>query len=81
MGTNSLAHRTTWLRSDFTSAAEISMVYDGRLTVKMRMSDDFMWQTRVLTESLAQGIIQSNETGVVDLTLDQPRFIPKTDGS
>lgn len=66
---------------DLTSAAEISMVYDGRLTVKMRMSDDFMWQTRVLTESLAQGIIQSNETGVVDLTLDQPRFIPKTDGS
>lgn len=66
---------------DLTSAAEISMVYDGRLTVKMRMSDDFMWQTRVLTESLAQGIIQSNETGVVDLTLDQPRFIPKTAGS
>lgn len=66
---------------DLTSAAEISMVYDGRLTVKMRMSDDFMWQTRVLTESLAQGIIQSNETGVVDLTLDQPRFIPKMAGS
>lgn len=66
---------------DLSSAAEISMVYDGRLTVKMRMSDDFMWQTRVLTESMAQGIIQSNETGVVDLTLDQPRFIPKTAGS
>ena len=66
---------------DLTSAAEISMVYDGRLTVKMRMSDDFMWQTRVLTESIAQGIIQPNETGVVDLTLDQPRFIPKTAGS
>lgn len=66
---------------DLTSAAEISMVYDGRLTVKMRMSDDFMWQTRVLTESLDQGIIQPNETGVVDLTLDQPRFIPKTTGS
>ena len=66
---------------DLTSAAEISMVYDGRLTVKMRMSDDFMWPTRVLTESIAQGIIQPNETGVVDLTLDQPRFIPKTAGS
>lgn len=66
---------------DLTSAAEISMVYDGRLTVKMRMSDDFMWQTRVLTESIAQGIIQPNETGVVDLTLDQPRFIPQTAGS
>lgn len=66
---------------DLTSAAEVTMVYDGRLTVKMRMSDDFMWQTRVLTESLEQGIIQPNERGVVDLTLDQPRFIPNTAGT
>ena len=66
---------------DLTSAAEISMVYDGRLTVKMHMTDDFMRQTRVLTEAIAQGIIQPNETGVVDLTLDQPRFIPQTAGS
>lgn len=66
---------------DLTSAAEVTMVYDGRLRVKMRMSDDFMWQTRVLTESLAQGIIQPNERGVVDLTLEQPRFIPETAGT
>lgn len=66
---------------DLSSSAEVAMVYEDRLTVKMRMSDDFMWQTRVLTESIAQGIIQPNETGIVDLTLDQPRFIPQTGGN
>ena len=67
---------------DLTSAAELSLVYDGRLTVKMPMSsEDYLDLTRVLAESMAQGIIQPNETGIVDLTLDQPRFIPETAGS
>ena len=67
---------------DLTSAAELSLVYDGRLTVKMPMSsEDYLELTRVLAESMAQGIIQPNETGIVDLTLDQPRFIPETAGS
>ena len=66
---------------DLTSAADVVMTYDGRLTVKMRMSDDFQWQTRVLAESIGQGIIQPNERGTVDLTLDRPRFIPETGGN
>ena len=44
-------------------------------------SEDYLELTRVLAESMAQGIIQPNETGIVDLTLDQPRFIPETAGS
>lgn len=60
---------------DLSSAADIVMSYDGRLTVKMRMNDDFQLQTRIMAEAL-ETAIQPNETGTLDLTLSPPRFIP-----
>ena len=64
---------------DLTSAAEVSMVYDGRLTVKMKLLDEdsFPEQIRNFAAVLDQGIIQENERGILDMTLNTPHFIPQ----
>ena len=64
---------------DLTSAAEVSMVYDGRLTVKMKLLDEdsFPEQIRNFAAVLDQGIIQENEQGILDMTLNTPHFIPQ----
>ena len=64
---------------DLTSAAEVSMLYDGRLTVKMKLLDEdsFPEQIRNFAAVLDQGIIQENEQGILDMTLNTPHFIPQ----
>ena len=64
---------------DLTAAAELSMVYDDRLTVKMRLldEDEFPEQVRDFAAILEQGIVQENEQGILDMTLNTPHFIPQ----
>ena len=61
------------------SAAEVSMFYDGRLTVKMKLlgAAEFSEQVRDFAAILEQGIVQDNERGTLDMTLNTPHFIPR----
>lgn len=62
---------------DLSSAANLLMTYDGRITVKMRMNDNKLPErVAVLAEILEKGYIQENEVGTLDLTLNPPHFIP-----
>ena len=62
---------------DLSSAANLLMTYDDRITVKMRMNDNKL-PTHIgnLAEILEKGAIQENEVGTLDLTLNPPHFIP-----
>lgn len=64
---------------DLSSAAEVSMFYDGRLTVKMKLlgAAEFSEQVRDFAAILEQGIVQDNERGTLDMTLNTPHFIPR----
>ena len=64
---------------DLSSAAEVSLVYGDRLTVKMKLlnTDGFAEQVRDFAAILDQGIVQENERGTLDMTLDTPHFIPQ----
>lgn len=59
---------------DLTAINFIKMGYGGRFTVKIPMNTDFNQATKILEAAIAA--LEETDRGVIDLTLDEPHFIP-----
>lgn len=59
---------------DLTAINFIKMGYGGRFTVKIPMNTDFSQAAKILEAAI--GALEETDRGVIDLTLDEPHFIP-----
>ena len=59
---------------DLTAINFIKMGYGGRFTVKIPMNTDFNQAAKILEAAIK--VLDETDRGVIDLTLDEPHFIP-----